>query len=468
MATKRRKTKSRRRKSRKSCKYGKLKRPIKTKSGRKRRCKKKSKRKTKSKRRRKRKYRMMSLRDMSRDAIRRSGMLQNIPGGYERRREVIRNLPNEQSMLLEGLMPAQLSDMPDEILVNILKNSSLVELSNLYYTDERMRRIAVEIVERKYTQEEKDNLMIEQFMFTREGVDRLKIGRNTVFGPPHLNSTNERSRVIKLLLKSGANANVTYNRYRNTLLMLASLRGIMSTNRTNCVDNCIGRQDPITLEPIKSEMDNTIPTLPSHPLMIDKQCYNYNSLNQALQHRPEIPHNRQKLYPYDLPNIRSRTGNNECFEVVRELLRAGANPNMQNSYGFTALMFASEYGHTKIVKLLLEGGANPNIQNSMSNYDNYMAPQAQPFYDWGWTALMYASAYGHTEIIDLLLQGGADPNIREVNQRPDRPGKTAAQIGNKEWNNQTRNEQNKRLRSLLKRKNKNLDNDGIRDYGVYR
>ena len=70
MATKRRrikKTKSRRRKSRrKSCKYGKLKRRVKTKSGRKRRCKKKSRKKTKSRRRKrktkrkskKRKYRM--------------------------------------------------------------------------------------------------------------------------------------------------------------------------------------------------------------------------------------------------------------------------------------------------------------------------------------------------------------------------------------------------------------------------
>jgi ankyrin repeat protein len=63
MATKRRKTKSRRksrrRKSRKSCKHGKLKRPVKTKSGRKRRCKKKSRKKSKkrSKKRRKNKSR---------------------------------------------------------------------------------------------------------------------------------------------------------------------------------------------------------------------------------------------------------------------------------------------------------------------------------------------------------------------------------------------------------------------------
>jgi ankyrin repeat protein len=53
MATKRRKTKSRRRKSRKSCKYGKLKRPV-----RKRKCKKKSKKRRRSS---KRKYRVGHL-----------------------------------------------------------------------------------------------------------------------------------------------------------------------------------------------------------------------------------------------------------------------------------------------------------------------------------------------------------------------------------------------------------------------
>ena len=60
MATKRRrvrKTRSRRR-SRKSCKHGKLKRRVKTKSGRKRRCKKSRKRRKTKSRRRKRKYRV--------------------------------------------------------------------------------------------------------------------------------------------------------------------------------------------------------------------------------------------------------------------------------------------------------------------------------------------------------------------------------------------------------------------------
>ena len=100
MATKRRKTKSHRRKSRKSCKYGKLKRRVKTKSGRKRRCKKK--RKTKSKRRRKRKYKMKSLRE--------------------------------------------LADMPNEIFANIFENSSLDDLIKLYKINNKSLREQVKKV----------------------------------------------------------------------------------------------------------------------------------------------------------------------------------------------------------------------------------------------------------------------------------------------------------------------------------
>lgn len=40
-------------------------------------------------------------------------------------------------------------------------------------------------------------------------------------------------------------------------------------------------------------------------------------------------------------------------EVVRLLLAAGADVNVQDADGSTALMCAAEHGHTTIVKLLL-------------------------------------------------------------------------------------------------------------------
>ena len=64
----------------------------------------------------------------------------------------------------------------------------------------------------------------------------------------------------------------------------------------------------------------------------------------------------------------------------------------------TALMMASEYGHTEIVKILLAAGANMNAV-------------ANDGYD---TAITLANGNGHDEIVELLIRKGA--TIPEGNQ----------------------------------------------------
>ena len=54
------------------------------------------------------------------------------------------------------------------------------------------------------------------------------------------------------------------------------------------------------------------------------------------------------------------------IQSVRELLDRGADPNIRNDYGTTALMWASQDGYIKIVRLLLDRGADPNIHNIYS------------------------------------------------------------------------------------------------------
>ena len=84
-------------------------------------------------------------------------------------------------------------------------------------------------------------------------------------------------------------------------------------------------------------------------------------------------------------------------EIVKLLLDHGADVNM-TSNGDTALMFASTNDHTEIVRILLDHGADINVQ------DKY-----------GQTALMQASGEecGHTEIVKLLLDHGADINVQD-------------------------------------------------------
>uniref|UniRef100_A0A1X7THF6 Death domain-containing protein n=1 Tax=Amphimedon queenslandica TaxID=400682 RepID=A0A1X7THF6_AMPQE len=81
------------------------------------------------------------------------------------------------------------------------------------------------------------------------------------------------------------------------------------------------------------------------------------------------------------------TGNDKASEFLTHL----ELDRHTNSEGKTALMFACERGHEDIVRTLLSAGANVNIQDNK-----------------GWTALMIASKHNHISIIHMLLQVHAD------------------------------------------------------------
>lgn len=83
-------------------------------------------------------------------------------------------------------------------------------------------------------------------------------------------------------------------------------------------------------------------------------------------------------------------------ERVNLLLQAGANPNEVDKKGQTALFYAVHSYQDKIVPLLLKAGANPNIANSN-----------------GFTPLHQASSWGLTEIVRMLLEAGANPNLKD-------------------------------------------------------
>jgi len=95
----------------------------------------------------------------------------------------------------------------------------------------------------------------------------------------------------------------------------------------------------------------------------------------------------------------SNVGNKEIgLEIVKVLLKGGADPNLKNNKGWTALMHASRNSNTdssiETVELLLSpkgGKADPNLKNNDGN-----------------TALMFASRYSNKEssieTVELLLK----------------------------------------------------------------
>ena len=90
------------------------------------------------------------------------------------------------------------------------------------------------------------------------------------------------------------------------------------------------------------------------------------------------------------------TGDVTQYQVThyQVLLEHGADANVTDNWGTTALMFAAGLGRVKYVRLLLEHGAAPNTQ-----------------VEDGSTALMRASEYGYCNVVQSLLEHGADPTI---------------------------------------------------------
>lgn len=77
--------------------------------------------------------------------------------------------------------------------------------------------------------------------------------------------------------------------------------------------------------------------------------------------------------------------------TVRSRLAEGADVDVGNRYGATALFFAAERGHLEIVRLLIDHGARVDIEDS--------------FYQM--TALSRALFKGHFDVVRLLLEHGA-------------------------------------------------------------
>lgn len=82
-----------------------------------------------------------------------------------------------------------------------------------------------------------------------------------------------------------------------------------------------------------------------------------------------------------------------CPSVIGDLLTAGADPDIRDDKGFTALhRVCSLVGPVEVVRQLLSGGAAPD-----------------PVSDNGWTPLAQAVQHHNPEMVGLLLSAGADP-----------------------------------------------------------
>jgi ankyrin repeat protein len=77
--------------------------------------------------------------------------------------------------------------------------------------------------------------------------------------------------------------------------------------------------------------------------------------------------------------------------VIRWMFAAGADPDVQNRSGQTALMLAALAGRLRPVRALVEGGASLDLVNRKRE-----------------TALTYAIVWRRPKVVEALLRAGAD------------------------------------------------------------
>ena len=107
----------------------------------------------------------------------------------------------------------------------------------------------------------------------------------------------------------------------------------------------------------------------------------------------------------------AKEGQNEVLTAI--LSQPGVKVDMTNSSGQTALMMAAISGRTEAARILLKAKADPNLQDNA-----------------GTNALMLAAYFGFTKTASALLEGGARINSRDADGNT--PLILAAQAGRAE------------------------------------
>lgn len=84
-------------------------------------------------------------------------------------------------------------------------------------------------------------------------------------------------------------------------------------------------------------------------------------------------------------------------EVVKMLIKAGADMNIKNKYNNSALIGSVFNDHFESTKVLINAGADINTQDGGDR-----------------TPLIYASLHNKLNIVKLLIEAGSDWNIKDV------------------------------------------------------
>ena len=288
----------------------------------------------------------------------------------------------------------------------------------------------------------------------------------------YLAVSREKHEIIKVLLAAGANVNAA-DSYGWTALMLAANRGKAKAAETLLAAGAnLNMKDDKGLTALMLAVKPTIKLSNTHVKVakmliaagadvdaVDKR--GDTALHRSLLLRSDEARNRHGLKRFLYAAVREYRAN-----IVNALLAAGADVNIANRHGETALHVAALWNHLKIIKTLVAAGADMNASDengdtawcyAVGDADVFnafisagmhvnkadkegrralhcaaianmteaaeMLLAAEAYVDTvdrnGVTPLMIAADQGYHEFAKVLLDAGANPDLA------DKQGKTA-------------------------------------------
>jgi len=134
------------------------------------------------------------------------------------------------------------------------------------------------------------------------------------------------------------------------------------------------------------------------------------SITSSLERSPEVTSRQSSAYSKRIPPYFTSAGETENIplhlalntsrhrcRMLKFLLEAGADANVQDQLGNTALHIAAHQGYLRTAELLLNNGADPNTADRKGR---------RPLHE--------AVKEDHVRIVELLLDRGADPNASDA------------------------------------------------------
>jgi hypothetical protein len=131
------------------------------------------------------------------------------------------------------------------------------------------------------------------------------------------------------------------------------------------------------------------------------------------------PYPTPTLQPQALEDALFEAVRTDDMDAAAALLAAGADINAEGDFNLTPMDIASARENSAMVRLLLEAGASWEIEAFHKAIVDGDLETVEMFLDagadlhersgqWGFHALLFAAQYGHTEIGELLIERGAD------------------------------------------------------------